>query len=83
MNILIHKLSPKIRILERNSSGTKYTPYSHVYTPFSQLDYLFLKKDISRANCIPCFQIHTPPVIGLSISILHPSFLLSCTSNVT
>ena len=34
MNILIHKLSPKIGILERNSSGTKCTPNSHVYTLF-------------------------------------------------
>ena len=83
MNILIHKLSPKIRILERNSSGTKYTPNSHVYTSFSQLDYIFLNKDISGANCTPCFQVHTPFVIGLSISVLHPSFLLSCTPNVT
>ena len=61
MNILIHKLSPKIRILERNNSGTKCTPHSHVYTPFFQLDYLFLKKiDISGANCTPCFQVYTP-----------------------
>jgi len=43
MNILIHILSPKIGILERNSSGTKYTSNSHVYTPFFQLEYLFLK----------------------------------------
>jgi len=43
MNILIHKLSLKIGILERNSSGTKCTLNSHVYTPFFQLEYIFLK----------------------------------------
>ena len=75
MNILIHKLSPKIKFLERNSSSTKYTPNSHVYTPLFQLDYLFLKKDVSGANCTPPVFRFTPPSVNeLSVSDMHPSF---------
>jgi len=75
MNILIHKLSPKIEILERNSSGTKSTPNSHVYTPFLQLEYLFLKKKILEVVAPFIFRF-TPPsfVIGLQFLFCTPPF---------
>jgi len=59
MNILIHKLSPKIGILERNSSGTECTPNSHAYTPFFQLEYLFLKKTVMELST-PLVSRFTP-----------------------
>ena len=83
MNILIHKLSPKIGILERNSSGTKCTPNSHVYTPFLQLEYLFLKKTFLELTTPPIFRFTPPSTIGLFISFLHPFFLLIYTSDIT
>jgi len=63
MNILIHILSPKIGILERNSSGTKCTPNSHVYTPFLQLESLFLKKPFMELTAPPVFRFTPPSVI--------------------
>jgi len=62
MNILIHKLSPKIGILERNSSGTKCTLNSHVYTPFFPIG-----KSISKALVLelsaPLVFRFTPPFV--------------------
>jgi len=60
MNILIHKLSPKIGILERNSSGTKCTPNSHVYTPFVPIGIFISKKTFLELTAPPVFRF-TPP----------------------
>jgi len=60
VTLLIHNLSPKIRILGRNSSGTKCTPNFHVYTTLFQLDYLFLKKRIFLELTAPLFFRFTP-----------------------
>jgi len=70
-------------ILERNSLDTKCTPNSHVYTPFFQLEYLFLKKTFLELAAPPVFRFTPPSVIGLSISFLHPFFLLIYTPNIT
>jgi len=59
MNILIHKLSPKIGILERNSSGTECTSNSHFYTPFFQLE-CHLRSNPSDLNTV--LELSAPPV---------------------